>query len=262
MFLDGSGMARTGWMFEDWNKNFTEKDEGNRGYPVTPLGEFREMVKAAHRGGFQIGVHAIGDRAIDEALHAYQDAIEEAPRRDARHSLIHANIPTDGALDKMVELGDNIVVETQSPFFYFIGDNYAGNFGPERSKRMIPLRTYMRRGITVGNSADWYVCPFPPRFGLWAAVVRETWKGTYGPQPFGTEESIAVQEALRTYTILAARCLFMEDRIGSIEEGKYADLVVWSGDPYTVPTEALKGLKVEMTIIGGRTVHREPSSKF
>ncbi|MFQ6075359.1 MAG: amidohydrolase, partial [Candidatus Bathyarchaeia archaeon] len=262
IFLDGSGMARTAWMHEDWNKNFTERDEGNRGYPVIPVEEFREMVKAAHRAGFQIGVHTVGDRAVDEALHAYQKAFEEAPSKDARHSVIHAIVPTEEALDKMVELNDNIVVETQSPFFYFIGDSYAGNFGPKRVKRMIPLRSYMKGGITVGNSSDWFVCPFPPRFGLWAAIVRKTWKGTYGLQPFGTEESITVQEALRTYTILAAKCLFMEGRIGSVEGGKYADLVVWSGDPYTVSTEALKDLRVEMTIVRGRIVYREPSANI
>ncbi len=262
IFLDGSGMGRTAWVYEDWNKNFTDKDTGNRGYPVIQLEEFRRMVKVGHKAGFQICVHAIGDRAIDETLSTYEAALAEAPRKDSRHSIIHAILPTKMALQKMEKLGDNVVIETQSPFLYFIGDNYAGNFGPDRSRRLIPLKSMLKRGITVGNGSDWSVCPFPPRFGLWAAVVRKTWKGLYGLQPFGTEESITVREALRTYTVMAARCLFMEDAIGSIEPGKYADFVVWSSDLYTAHVEALKDLKVEMTIVGQKVVYRDSSSNI
>jgi predicted amidohydrolase YtcJ len=256
IFLDGSRMARTAWMHQEWNKNFIGRDEGNRGYPVIPIEEFREMVKIAHKSGLQIGVHAIGDRAVDEAVCAYQSAFDETPIKGTRQSLIHSIIPTEKALDKMGELYDNIVIETQSSFLYFIGDSYAGNFGPKRVKRVIPLRSYLSRKITVANSSDWPVCPFPPKFGLWAAVARRTWRRRYGTQPFGTEESITIHDALRTYTIMAAKCLFMEDRLGSIEKGKYADLTVWSGDLYTAPPDALKDLRVEMTIVGGRILYR------
>jgi len=252
IMFDGSGMARTAWMYEDWNKNFTELDKGNVGYPVTPIKTVKEIVKVAHDAGLQICTHTIGDRAMDVAMEAYEEADKGNPRGDARHSLIHANAPSYKQMDRMAGLGNNLVIETQSPFLYFLGDNYAGNFGPERSKRMIPLKSLLDRGIVVGNSADWPVCPFPPRYGLWAAVVRKTWKGTYGLQPFGLEESVSVQDALRTYTILAAKCLFMEDTVGSIEPGKYADLVVWSEDLYTVPIEQLKDVNVEMTFIEGQ----------
>jgi len=262
MFLDVSGMGRTAWVHKDWNKNFNDKDTGNRGYPVIKLEEFRKMVKVGHKAGFQICVHAIGDRAVDETLSTYEAALAEVHRENSRHSIIHAILPTNNALQKMEKLGNNVVIETQSPFLYFIGDNYAGNFGPNRSRRLIPLKSMLKKGITVGNGSDWSVCPFPPRFGLWGAVVRKTWKGLYGLQPFGTEESITVKEALRTYTTMAARCLFMEDAIGSIEPGKYADFAVWSGDIYTVDVEALKDLTVEMTIVGQEVVYRDPSSNI
>jgi len=251
IMFDGSGMARTAWMYEEWNKNFTELDKGNFGYPVTPVKTMKEIVKAAHDADLQICTHTIGDRAMDVAMDAYEEAIKDNPRGDARHSLIHANAPSYEQMDRMAGFGSNLVIETQSPFLYFIGDNYAGNFGPERSKRMIPLKSLLDRGITVGNSADWSVCPFPPRYGLWAAVVRKTWKDTYGSQPFGLDESVTVKDALRTYTILAAKCLFMEDNVGSIELGKYADVVVWSEDLYNAPIEQLKDVKVEMTFIEG-----------
>mgnify|MGYP001127595521 FL=1 len=77
-------------------------------------------------------------------------------------------------------------------------------------------------------------------------------KRLYGDEPFGTDECITVHEALRTYTSMAAKCLFWEDSIGTIELGKHADLVVWSEDPYAAPPEKLKDLKVALTIVGGR----------
>jgi len=260
VFLDGSGMGRTAWMYEEWNKNFTDKDIGNRGYPVIPLEEFRRIVKIGHRAGFQISTHAIGEKSIDETLSAYETVLEETPNENLRHSIIHAILPTNMALKKMEKLGDNLAIETQSPFLYFIGDNYAGNFGPERVRRVIPLKSMLNRGIIVGNGSDWSVCPFPPRFGLWAAIARETWKGRFGIQPFGTDESITIRDSLRTYTVMAARCLSMDDIIGSIEPGKYADFAVWSEDMYTISVNALKNLDVEMTIVGQEIVYHNVSS--
>jgi predicted amidohydrolase YtcJ len=251
IMLDGSGMARTAWMYEEWNKHFTEVDTGNVGYPVTPVKTVKAIVRVAHDAGLQIGIHAIGDRAMDVAMEAYDEALTATPRGDARHSLIHANAPSSEQMDRMAGLGTNLVVETQSPFLYFLGDNYAGNFGPERSKRMMPLKSLLGRGIVVGNSADWPVCPFPPRYGLWAAAVRTPWKGTYGPRPFGREESVSVRDALRTYTRLAATCLFMDEMIGSIEPGKHADMVVWSDDLDTMPIEHIKDVTVDMTFVEG-----------
>jgi len=238
-------------MYEEWNKHFTEVDTGNVGYPVTPVKTVKAIVRVAHDAGLQIGIHAIGDRAMDVAMEAYDEALTATPRGDARHSLIHANAPSSEQMDRIAGLGTNLVIETQSPFLYFLGDNYAGNFGPERSKRMIPLKSLLDRGIVVGNSADWPVCPFPPRYGLWAAVVRKLWKGTYGPRPFGREESVSVRDALRTYTRLAATCLFMDETIGSIEPGKYADMVVWSDDLYAVPIDHVKEVTVDMTFVEG-----------
>ncbi len=252
IMLDGSGMARTAWMYEAWNTGFTRVDMGNVGYPVTPVPTVRAIVHVAHAAGLQIGIHAIGDRAMDVAMAAYEDVLLKTPRSDARHSLIHANAPSAVQLDRMARLGMNLVIETQSPFLFFLGDNYAGNFGPERSQRLIPLRSLLDRGITVGNSADWPVCPFPPRYGLWAAAARTPWKGTYGWQPFGQAERVSVTDALRTYTRLAAYCLFLEKTIGSIEPGKAADLVVWSDNLSTMPLDQVKDATVAMTFIAGR----------
>jgi predicted amidohydrolase YtcJ len=96
--------------------------------------------------------------------------------------------------------------------------------------------------------------PFAARYGLWASVERETLKGTYGAHPFGTAESVDIHAALRSYTVWGARQLFLEDRIGSLEIGKEADIAVWDRDMYTTPAQDLRNLKCTMTLVHGRVV--------
>jgi predicted amidohydrolase YtcJ len=101
------------------------------------------------------------------------------------------------------------------------------------------------------------VTPFPARYGLWASIARRPVLGAYGADPFGQAEAIDVRSALRSYTIWAARQLFLEDRIGSLEVGKEADIAVWDRDLYTIPAEEIRDLKCEMTIFAGRVVYEE-----
>ena len=93
-------------------------------------------------------------------------------------------------------------------------------------------------------------------------MVRKPLKGRYGAQPFGTAESVDVHVALKSYTIWAARQLFLEERIGSIEKGKDADLAVWDRDPYAIPADDLRNMKCELTMVGGRVVYRAAGSEI
>jgi predicted amidohydrolase YtcJ len=93
-------------------------------------------------------------------------------------------------------------------------------------------------------------------------VVRKTLKGVYGEQPFGTAESVDIHTALRAYTMWAARQLFLEDRIGSLEPGKDADLAVWDRDIYSIPADDLKNLHCELTLLRGREIYRAPNAVF
>ncbi len=258
LFMDGSGGARTAWMHKDWNKNFTEIDTGNRGYPLTDPEVYRQQVRLIHAAGIHIGTHAIGDRAIDWVVDTYAEALKDKPTTGLRHSIIHANIPSDHAIETMAALEsqyDAGYPEAQAEFMYWIGDTYAGNFGPERCLRLMPLHTYTQRGIRWAGGSDYPVTPFPPRLGIWASLARETLNGTYGKQPFGTAEAVDIHTALRSYTVWAARQLFLENRIGSLEAGKDADIAVWDRDPYTVPTDQIKDLKCTMTLFQGRIVY-------
>jgi predicted amidohydrolase YtcJ len=259
MFMDGSGGARTAWMHEDWNKNLKEIDKGNTGYPSTDPAAYRQIVTELHNAGVHVSTHAIGDRAIDWVIDTYDQALKARPTRGLRHGLIHANTPTDRAIDAMARLQrefDAAYPESSAGFMWWIGDNYAGNFGSVRNLRMKPFQTFMRKGIQWGGSSDYPVTPFAARYGIWSSVARQTLNGTYGEKPFGTAESVDVRTALRSYTAWAARTMFLEDRVGTIEVGKEADLAVWDRNLYTVPTDQLKDMRCELTLVRGRIVFR------
>jgi predicted amidohydrolase YtcJ len=258
IFMDGSGGARTAWMSADWNRNSTQVDAGNRGYPLVDPEVYRQQVRLFHQADVHIGTHAIGDRAIDWVVDTYALVLKEQPKIGLRHSIIHANIPSEHAIALMAELQshyDAAYPEMQPPFMWWIGDTYAGNFGVERSRRLEPLKTLQARGVRWSGGSDYPVTPIAARYGIWAAVERETLKGTYGLHPFGMGESVDVHAALRAYTAAAARQLFLEKRIGSLEVGKDADISVWDRSFYTVPARELRDLKCEMTIFQGRMVY-------
>jgi predicted amidohydrolase YtcJ len=121
---------------------------------------------------------------------------------------------------------------------------------------MKPFQTFVRKGIQWGGSSDYPVTPFAARYGIWSSVARQTLNGTYGEKPFGTAESVDVRTALRSYTAWAARTMFLEDRVGTIEVGKEADLAVWDRNPYQVATDQLRDMRCELTLFRGKVVFR------
>jgi len=262
LYIDGSGGARTAWMYDDWNKDLTGTDTGNKGYPAN--GEsypaiYKQQVMMLTEAGINVGTHAVGDRGIDFVMQAYDEALKAHPIKGLRHSIIHANVPTDAAIRKMAEMQktyDAGYPEAQAPFLWWIGDTYAGNFGAARNPRLEPFRSYLNNGVIWAGGSDYSVTPYAARYGLWASVARETLAGTYGKTPFGTAESIDIHNALKSYTIWAARQMFLETRVGSLEVGKDADIAVWDRNMYTVASAALKDLRCQLTMVAGKIVYR------
>jgi predicted amidohydrolase YtcJ len=256
--LDGSGGARTAWMYEDWSKDYTGVDEGNKGYSTIGVATATSLVRMYHEAGIHMGIHSIGDKGIDWTVNAFEQLLKEKPIKGLRHSIIHANVPTDAAIAKMAKLQkeyDSGYPEAQAPFLWWLGDTYSGNLGPLRSLRLKPFRTYLEKGVIWAGGSDYGVAPFEPRYGLWASVARETLLGVNGPTPFGTSESVDIHVALRSYTDWASRQMFMEKTIGTIEPGKLADLAVWDKNMYEIPTKEIKDMKCTMTIFNGKVVH-------
>lgn len=259
MAIDGSGGARTAWVYEDWNKEYRDVDRGNRGYPLIEPDVFRRMLRVFHDAGLHVGVHSIGDRGIDWTVDSLEEALRATPTRGLRHSVIHCNVPSARALDKLAKLQksyDAGYPEASATFMWWIGDTYAGNWGPERSLRLNPFRTFLDRGICWGGGSDFSVTPYPARYGIWASMRRQPLLGVYGANPFGSAESVDARAALRSFTSWNAPQLFLEKKIGSLEVGKYADLAVWDVDPYGVEPDAIKEMKCLLTMLGGKIVHR------
>ena len=263
IFMDGSGGGRTAWVYEPWHKKSTEIDAGNTGYPALDPATYQQMVKLFHDAGFHVSTHAVGDRAIDWVADTYAAVLRDKPTNGLRHGIIHSNIPTDHAIVTMSDMQkkfDAGYPETQAPFMWWIGDTYAGTFGSQRDARLMPYKTYLQKGIIWGGGSDYPVTPFPARYGLWATVVRKTLNGVYGSQPFGTAESVDIHVALKSYTIWAAHQLFLEDRVGSLQPGKDADIAVWDRDLYSIPSDDLKNLKCELTLLRGKVVYHDANS--
>ena len=263
IFMDGSGGARTGWVYDDWFRNATTPDAGNRGYPQTDPAAYREMVRLFHQNEVPVGTHAVGDRAMDWVVDTYALVEQEQPHPGLRHSIIHANLPTTHALDVMADLQkkyDTGYPEMQPEFLWWIGDIYAASYGPARGPRLEPLKTLQSRGILWSGGSDYFVTPVAARYGIWASLARQTAKGTFGLHPFGTAEAVDIHTALRSYTAWGARQMFLESKIGTLEAGKRADIAIWDGDLYTMPTDQIKDLKCLMTLLDGEVVYAAPGS--
>ena len=268
IYMDGSGGARTGWVYDDWLRNATTADvtssgTGNKGYPQTDPAIYQDMLRLFHQNGVPVGTHAVGDRAMDWVVDTYALVEREHPHPGLRHSIIHANLPTSHALDVIAKLQkkyDAGYPEMQPEFLWWIGDIYAASYGPKRGQRLEPLKTLQSRGILWSGGSDYFVTPVAARYGLWASITRQTAKGTYGLQPFGTAEAVDIHTALRSYTAWGSRQMFLEDKIGTLEAGKRADIAVWDRDLYSVSSEQIKDLKCLMTLLNGEVVYSSQDS--
>ncbi|HVO64722.1 MAG TPA: amidohydrolase [Terriglobales bacterium] len=268
IYMDGSGGARTGWVYDDWLRDgvtpdVTSSGSHNRGYPQVDPHIYQEMVRLFHQNKVPVGTHAVGDRAMDWVVDTYELVEREHPIPGLRHSIIHANLPTAHALDVMAKLQegyDAAYPEMQPEFLWWIGDNYAGNYGPVRDQRLEPLKTLQSRGVFWSGGSDYPITPLPARYGMWASLARETAKGRYGLHPFGVSEAVDIRTALRSYTAWGSRQMFLENKIGTLELGKKADIAIWDRDVYSIPADNVKDLKCLMTLLEGEIVYTAPDA--
>jgi predicted amidohydrolase YtcJ len=210
--------------------------------------ELVEMIVAAHVAGWQVGVHAQGDRAIGIVLDAIDAAVRAQPRDDHRHRLEHAGYPTKEQIRRMAQLG--VITVNQPRYLYDSGDEFLSHLAT-RAHGLQPLRAELEAGITVVLSSDSDVATYRPLEVIASAIARRTLRGA----PIGEDQALTLEEALFAYTIDAAFALRLEDRLGSLEPGKSADLVVIDGDLETASADELAALGVWKTFLGGRPAH-------
>lgn len=214
-----------------------------------PQEELNARILALHKAGLQVAVHANGDAAIESVITAVAAAQQQAPRKDARHIVIHSQMATKEQLLKMQRWG--LTPSFFSAHTYYWGDRHRDIFlGPERAAHISPTRSAQELGIPFTVHLDTPVVPMSPLFGLWTTVNRISSSGAV----IGEDERIDVMPALRAVTIDAAWQVFLEEDRGSIEVGKKADLVVLDKKPL-LHAATIKDIQVLTTFIGGVVIY-------
>lgn len=242
MAVDGGTTSHTAWMFQPFLGE-TEVRDFNRLNPA----DLRRYFAGGHALGWDIGIHAIGDRAHHEAAAAFADVISAAPPRDHRHNLIHAYFASEESLQHMAR--HNLAAVIQPTFIYYEGDDLFRDVGEDLAQRYKPMRTYLDRGIRVVATSDIpSTVHYNPMIGLYSLVTRKTHKGTR----IAPQEAVTREEALYAYTVAGAWLTREEDHKGRLAPGYLADIAVLDRDYFTMPEEEIKDIKVEMTIIDGR----------
>jgi predicted amidohydrolase YtcJ len=226
---------------------------GSRGqYPGTLYHEPAELsglLRTAASAGWQLAIHTMGDRAMGIMLDAVEGAMAAGPVWDARHRIEHATWPTPEQLRRIARLG--MVPVTQPGSIAELGDIWRDHLG-DRIERATPLREALELGIRPVISSDAFVQSYRPLDTVAAAVRRVTPSGVR----VGADQELTIEEALAAHTIDAARALHLDDRIGSIEPGKLADLAIVDGDLLATPPESIRGLPIWMTIVNGEIAYR------
>jgi predicted amidohydrolase YtcJ len=211
--------------------------------------ELRDLLVRAAADGWQLAIHTMGDRAMGIMLDGVEAARRGRGDADHRDRIEHCTWPTPEQIGRIARLG--MIPVTQPGSIAELGDIWRQQLG-DRIERANPLREELEAGIPAVISSDAFVQSYRPLDTMAAAVRRVTPSGVR----VGPDQELTVEEALAAHTINAARALRMDDRIGSIEEGKLADLAVIDGDLLATSPDHVRELGIWLTILGGEIVHR------
>jgi predicted amidohydrolase YtcJ len=219
--------------------------------PIWKPKDLNEAVRAFHDAGYQVALHTAGDAAVDMALDAIEQAMNANPRPDPRHRIEHSVLNTDKALQREKDLG--VVISTQPTLIRAFADAAARIWGEERAQRLIPTRTWLDMGVPLALSSDAPSMPWwDPMSTLYSSIVRVS----PSKKPISPEQAMTIEEAMYAHTMGGAYADFAENKKGSLEPGKFADLIVWHDNPYTVATEDILKLIVDLTMVGGKVLHQ------
>ncbi|RPK55063.1 N-substituted formamide deformylase precursor [Streptomyces sp. ADI96-02] len=239
IYTDGGMMARTAALtspYEGTSHSGQFQDDPER---------IADLIVAGHLAGWQLAVHAIGDRAADLALDALERAQGLRPRPDARHRIEHAGLVRPDQLPRFAELGLSAVV--QPNFLRSFGDDYATIMGERRAGWMYRGRGFLDHGVPLVGSSDRPVTDGSPLRAIQFMVERASASGRL----IGADEAVDVGEALRAYTVAGAHACRWEDSAGSLTPGKRADLVVLGDNPLRVDPARIGDIEVVSTYVDG-----------
>jgi predicted amidohydrolase YtcJ len=241
LFADGSLGSRTAALKEPYSD-----EPSSNGLLLHPKKELCQLVLAVHKTGQQLAIHAIGDRAVENVLDAYEEALKRYPRKDHRHRIEHCSILNPELIKRLKTLG---LIASVQPHFIVSDFWLVDRVGKERARTAFPFKTLTKEGVLVISGSDCPVERINPLLGIWAAVAQR-----------GSEESLTTEQALKTYTVNAAYASFDETERGTIEAGKLADFTILSDDLMSVEPDNIKKIKVETTVVNGEIVYSHKDS--
>jgi predicted amidohydrolase YtcJ len=219
------------------------------GVQLAPDETFKEILRKAARADLRVQAQCSGGAAIDKMLAFYAEIHREVPITGKRWVIEHCQFPSPENMAACRRLG--VIPTTTTNFLWLYGSIYVKSFGRALAQDAIPLKQWLDAGVPVVQSTDGH--PYSPIFTFWQSLARRDWATG---ESLGTPgQKLTRQEALRIYTLNGAHVAFWEDRLGSIEGGKLADLVVLSDDIMTIPEDRIPEAKVLATLVGGRAVH-------
>jgi predicted amidohydrolase YtcJ len=247
--LDGSPQGKTAAFTTPYLTGGPGGEKDWKGEPGVPQDEANAIVKKCYDAGLRVNMHANGDAAIDNAIKAHEFAAAGDPTKDRGTIIVHSQFVRKDQLQKYVEYKLMPTMFTEHTFFF--GDTHVLNRGKEQAYFMSPLKTSMAMGLRPTNHTDFNVAPIDQLLVLWSAVTRKSRSG----EVIGPDERVTPMQALQAITINAAHQYWEEDKKGSIEPGKLADLVILSENPLTVTPDAIRDIKVLETIKEGKTIY-------
>jgi predicted amidohydrolase YtcJ len=241
--VDGSIGARTAFVRD----GFVDRDDDPRGYFGDD--ELAQYFHDGHLAGLQVGVHAIGDAAIEQVVGTWErvyqslDSRQRRHFRARRHRIEHFEMADPQVIERAAMLGLGVSVQpTFDARWGSPGGLYEQALGPERARSMNPFRDLVRRGMEVGAGSDSPITTIDPLVGVAAFEAHHD-----------PEQRLGREEAIRVFTLGSARLAHQGDKKGSLEPGKHADFAVYDVDPLEVPS--LEGVRPVLTVSLGRDVY-------
>jgi predicted amidohydrolase YtcJ len=246
-FIDGTIGSGTALMFEPFSDN-----PATSGLSMMPYEKFENMVVAADKFGFQIGVHAIGDKGNNWTLNAYEKASRINGKRDSRHRDEHAQTLLLTDIKRFAQLG---VIASMQPTHCISDKKFCEKrIGTERARGAYAWKSLADAGAMLAFGTDYQVEPLNPMEGLYAAVTRKDRLGEEGEGWF-PEEKVTMENAIMYYTLGSAYAQFMETRKGALIPGFLADIVITDRNLLTIPEDEIMKTKVDYTVTGGKIVY-------
>jgi predicted amidohydrolase YtcJ len=216
-----------------------------------------EVISNAARRGLKVGVHAWGDRAVRTLLDVYERVLKENPNVPKGTLVLeHGGLSPAKERARAIKMG--IPVTVQHPLLHDLALGLIAGLGNKRTAEIFPLHEWLQEGALVGAGSDYPVGEYDAMMSVWGMVTRQTRAGVLGP-----EHAIDVTNAIRLYTVDAARLIGESDRLGTLEPGKLADVVAYRRDPMNIPADELRSLHPAFTMVGGHIIPtgaREQSS--